>query len=197
MRKKSSHSSGPSVHNVIGGGETATSTDGKTWTTHDYNDLHLPYPYDLHAITWSKDLKLFVAVGGAGSYDFIGTSSNGRSWVKQHPPVSHGLSGIAWSGSQFVAVGGNTILTSSDGRNWVEQGVDVADPDTLYGVTSSGSQFVAVGVTPESSGIILTSYDRKTWVKQNSPSSSDLTGVAWSGSQFVAVGLGGTILTWP
>ena len=76
MRKKSSHSSGPSVHNVIGGGETATSTDGKTWTTHDYNDLHLPYPYDLHAITWSKDLKLFVAVGGAGSYDFIGTSSN-------------------------------------------------------------------------------------------------------------------------
>ncbi len=77
----------------------------------------------------------------------------GRTWHAQDSVTSQILYGVAWSGSQFVAVGGGgTILTSPDGRaSWTAQ-----HPGTeryLYGVAWSGSQFVAVG----EGGTILTS----------------------------------------
>ena len=106
--------------------------------------------------------------------------------------TSNNLTGVAGSGSQFVAVGDSgTILTSSDGHTWTIQ--TSGSSQNLADVVWSGSQFVAVGYT----GTILTSPDGRTWTTQSSGTSNSFNGIAWLGSQFVVVGDGGTILTSP
>ncbi|HYS58534.1 MAG TPA: hypothetical protein VEM34_10385 [Burkholderiales bacterium] len=106
-----------------------------------------------------------------------------------------GFSGVIWSGTQFVAVGGNSgggsILTSPDGITWTSRTAGTSSG--LQGVTWSGTQFVAVGAN----GIILTSPDAITWTSRVSGTINLLYGVAWSGAEFVAVGFYGTILTSP
>lgn len=70
------------------------------------------------------------------------------------------LSGVVWSGSQFVAVGyAGTIVTSPDGHTWTTQTSGTSND--LSGVAWSGSrsEFVAVG----KAGTILTSPDGSTW----------------------------------
>ncbi len=61
---------------------------------------------------------------------------------------------IAWSGTQYVAVGGSgnsgTIFTSPDGITWTREAAGTTN--TLYGVAWSGTKFVVVG-----NGTILTS----------------------------------------
>jgi hypothetical protein len=108
----------------------------------------------------------------------------GVVWVAiSHSQLLHPLTGIAWSGSRFVAVGGSgTILTSLDGNTWTAQASGTSQE--LRGVAWSGSRFVAVG----DNGTILTSLDGNTWTAQASSASQELDGVAWSGSRFVAVG---------
>jgi len=117
--------------------------------------------------------------------------SPNQAWLNQGVHTSQDLYGIAWSGSQFVAVGASGTILTSNGKNWTSQYSGTDQP--LSGVAWSGSQFVAVGA----SGTILTSPDGKNWTAQNSGTDQDLFGVAWSGSQFVAVGTGGIILTSP
>jgi len=106
-----------------------------------------------------------------------------------------GLSAVIWSGTQFVAVGGNSgggsILTSPDGITWTPRASGTSNG--LQGVTWSGTQFVAVGFY----GTILTSPDGITWTSRVSGTVNLLYGVAWSGAEFVAVGFYGTILTSP
>jgi hypothetical protein len=107
---------------------------------------HLP-------VAWAG--SQFVSTGLAT----ILTSSNGRAWTAQRSgtsqnPYGKPLYGVVWSGSQFVAVGGQgIILTSPDGRAWTAQHSGTSQ--SLYGVAwAGGSRFVAVG----DSGTILTSY---------------------------------------
>ncbi len=104
-----------------------------------------------------------------------------------------GFSGVIWSGTQFVAVGGNSgggsVLTSPDGITWTSRTAGTSSG--LQGVTWSGTQFVAVGAN----GTILTSPDAITWTSRVSGTMNLLYGVAWSGAEFVAVGFYGTILT--
>ena len=103
------------------------------------------------------------------------------------------LKSVAWSGTKFVAVGGNTILTSSDGVTWTTQTLGTAN--TLSSVIWAGNQFVAVGDGPGSVGAVFTSLDGVTWTTQNLSMAPNLYGVAWSGTNFVAVGFGGAIIT--
>src|SRR5258708_38277307 len=116
--------------------------------------------------------------------------------------TTNALNGVAWSGTQFVAVGsGGTILTSPDGTTWTSRTLDTStflgaflQGTFLQGVTWSGTQFVAVG----SGGTVLTSPDGITWTSHFSQGATNiLYGVAWSGTQFVAVGSVGTIRTSP
>jgi hypothetical protein len=104
--------------------------------------------------------------------------------------TGNGLNGVAWSGSQFVAVGeGGTVLTSADGVTWTSRSSGTAD--SLRSVAWSGAKFVAVG---GNSGTALTSSDGITWTKQDLSGISFsglpwiLSSVAWSGTQFAAVG---------
>jgi len=111
------------------------------------------------AVTVALILLALLLLGGTslGIYHAVTFSV----WHAQHSGTSQSLEGVAWSGSQFVAVGqGNTyfgagsdstILTSPDGRTWTAQHSSTSP--YLYDVIWSGSQFVAVGLH----GTILTS----------------------------------------
>jgi hypothetical protein len=100
----------------------------------------------------------FVAVGdkrvlyNEEAADNIVTSPDGMTWTSQTSETKNALNSIAWSETQFVAVGAGTILTSPDGIPWTSQvlGIQV----DLSGIAWSGTQFVAVGA---SSGTIFTS----------------------------------------
>jgi hypothetical protein len=105
------------------------------------------------------------------------------------PAISPGL---AWSGTQLVAVSAaGSIFTSSNGTAWASS--PSGTTSNLRSVTWSGSQFVAVG----SSGTILTSPNGVTWTSRTSRTTASMAAVVWSGTQFVAVGSSGTILTSP
>jgi hypothetical protein len=97
------------------------------------------------------------------------------------------LSGVAWSGDRFVAVGSDTLLSSEDGLAWKRH--DVPGHAGLADVTWSVDQFVAVGnVEDESAPAILTSPDGEEWTDRPVPGEHSLIAVAASGDVLVAVG---------
>jgi len=139
-------------------------------------------------------ILLALIVPGGATFDIY------HNVTSIHSGTIGNLSGVAWSGSQFVVVGGiglerakGFILTSPDGHTWTPQSSGLSDLPMLWGVAWSGSQFVAVGY----GGTIVTSPDGRAWTPQSSGASSLLDGVVWSGSQFVVVGWGTTIVTSP
>ncbi|MCB1768490.1 MAG: hypothetical protein KDJ31_02130, partial [Candidatus Competibacteraceae bacterium] len=174
---------------VVGRGVILTSPDGVTWTPHDSGVFET---YDT-GITWGNDQFLVVTQGGA-----ILISSNGVAWTRIDEPVSRSLSGITWSGSQFVAVGTGTILTSPDGAQWTLR--EAGTPHLISSVAWGNGQFVAISINK-----ILTSPDGITWTTRDSGvsvppplfGSVELRGVTWGDGRFVAVGEGDTILTSP
>ena len=103
------------------------------------------------------------------------------------------LSGVVWSGSQFVAVGSlfpdtGMILTSPDGATWTSRNPGTSS--SLTAVASSGSVLVTVGQSSTVGGgpAVLSSTDGISWTERASGVVGSLSGVAWSGTQFVAVG---------
>ena len=137
-----------------------------------------------------------------GGFNSVPIAVPGMPVTSRTSGTTNTLNGVAWSGTQFVAVGsGGTILTSPDGTTWTSRTLDTStflgaflQGTFLQGVTWSGTQFVAVG----SGGTVLTSPDGITWTSHFSQGATNiLYGVAWSGTQFVAVGSVGTIRTSP
>ena len=219
---------------VGSGGIVETSPDGVTWTNRG-SAMSLPMSMAyLRAIVWQNGKYFAVgrngggpncAVGQAcpqivtGVADVILTSTDGANWSSSigsnssfTPPFGSELTGIQWTGTQFVAVGdaltGTTadgydignILTSPDGINWTSQptavpgtGLYVSSFNALDGIAYSGNQYVAVGA----GGSVYTSADGNNWLAQTSNTGNALGGIAWSGVQFVAVGQGGTIISSP
>jgi hypothetical protein len=121
------------------------------------------------------------------------------NWTVQTTSLSSFLEGIAWSGTQLVAVGtGNSIFTSPDGVTWTQRGFGLTNAD-LLSVSWSGSQFIAVGGPSgiNNTATILTSPDGITWTQQSCSITAYLGGVACSGALCVAAGSNGTILTSP
>lgn len=93
-----------------------------------------------------------VAVGSYGSAPRIFASANGSSWSEQtdRGRTTGGLTGITWTGQQFVAGGWDTgqssgiVVTSPDGATWTDQtsGLGGKYPNAI---TWSGNRLVAVG----------------------------------------------------
>lgn len=133
--------------------------------------------------------SLRVAVGSDGA---IVTSSDGITWTARVSGTTDSLYSVAWSGSVFVAVGGDKsddhgiILSSPDGITWTWR----YGGSILWNVSWIGSRFVAVGA-----GTIVVSTDGVTWthargdmVYLEQAERTELTAAAWSGSRFIAVG---------
>jgi hypothetical protein len=160
----------------------------------------------LSDVTWSGNQ--FIAVGRSHEPDAILASSDGVNWTLQSTGITGGLSGVASSESQFIAVGfSGAITTSPDGATWTERSTGRMS-GSIDGVTWGGDQFVAVGSNQDNYsnsniGVALTSQDGAIWTSQFSGMAGDLDDVAWSGNQLVAVGWfaglesAGAILTSP
>jgi hypothetical protein len=179
-----------------------SSPDGVTWTNaiSTASLAGIPENSELNSISWNG--QQFVAVGDqvGGSvsdtvdYGHVLFSSDGENWSATTQDVGQSnvvgtlpaLAGVAWSGSQYVALG-NGLFTSTNGNVWDVNSV----PGNYTGVASSGKLFVATGL----GGALLSSTDGQNWT-QYSITSQDLYGITWSGTQFVAVGAG-IILTSP
>lgn len=115
-------------------------------------------------------------------------SSDAAAWNAQNADTPEDVFDIAWSGTQWLAVGANgQYMESTDGVNWSTLGFG-----TLNDVCYANSQYVAVGV----GGLVLTSPDGYTWTMCHAGVAEDLNGIAWDSDNavYIAVGDGGTIL---
>lgn len=148
------------------------------------------------AIPNAADGSILV-LSGFNSVPITVADDPGFHWTDRTNGAKPLLNSVAWSGSQFVAVGDESIFyipggwygaysifTSPDGSIWTEQTTTTGTPRDLRGVASSGSQLVAVGTHS-----ILTSGDGQEWAEQSLSTPAILYSVVWSGSQFVAVGV--------
>jgi hypothetical protein len=112
-------------------GLVLTSTDLTTWVA------ATGFPFTVvQGFTYGKGL--FVAAGSS-----IATSSDGVQWTNQSSGVQSGLSGVAFGGDSFAAVGEpQLILSSTDAINWTQHATRV---DGFQGITYGKGSFVAVG----------------------------------------------------
>ena len=163
------------------GAATGTSTNATTW-----NQKPSPTKSAFTDITWTGSVFIAIAKPSA-----IFTSPDGVTWTKSpgSGEISDPLFAVAWSGSQFCAVGGdfkrlNTALiyTSPDGTTWTQRPSILKSP--LVGIAWNGNLFCAVG----GDGTIITSPDGVKWTAGKSGTTLDLKDVVWGTNQFVVVG---------
>ncbi len=123
----------------------------------------------------------FVAVTGRGTTMF---SPEGESWTEFHSGVSTNFSHLAWSGSEYVTLGGigvpTDIYTSSDGSDWTL--TQAYDGIILNDVIWGGDRFVACG----REGVVYISPDGASWTRQNVGEDVILNAAGWDGTHFLA-----------
>jgi hypothetical protein len=175
-------------------GDVLTSEDGATWRCSHGGCTATVCADGFADVVSSGDL--LVAVGGAGLCDgglkrhagaTTAVSVDGTHWtVSPHedPP----LRGVAWTGSQYVAVGDGWIARSPDGVTWT--GELSPDGAFLHSVAVGGGWVVSVGTL----GAIYASADGIDWQKPFLYFSEDLDRVVWDGAQFLALGHAGSVL---
>ena len=188
-------------------GLVISSPDGVVWSI---QDAGVPFSAFLTGVA-SSGTRL-VAVGNDQAPILI-TSDDGLAWTSRELGIDAGqgslqLNSVAWSGTQFVVVGGQTrfvstvndegglIATSPDGMTWTRQASGTSESATLSRVTTVGSQLIVLG-SPDVG--VLTSNNGTTWLPWMSalsyPPVWQLSGVAGSDAQFVLVGQFGTVIT--
>ncbi|MFZ5786462.1 MAG: hypothetical protein ACOY3Y_08465, partial [Acidobacteriota bacterium] len=131
------------------------------------------------------------------------TSPDGITWTLRTIQPATFLTGLAWTGTELVAVGGRAdplaggkvqaaILASADGMTWQPRSSSLAT--SLTAVCVNGPILLAVGGEPEPA--ITTSADGITWTARSSSTTlASLRSIAWTGSRFIAVGDDATIIT--
>ncbi len=129
-----------------------TSEDGKAWTFR---------PLDLDGTLYgvAGNGTQLVAVGskhcwwsfcgGESGMSIVTSKDGGNSWQPQNPGIASVsyqiLNKVAWSGSEFVAVGDKgLILSSSDGANWQLRHSNTGQ--ALLGLDWDGSRFITSGM---------------------------------------------------
>ena len=200
-------------------GQVVTSSDALTWT-----EQPAAVNAQLAGIAWSG--FNWVAVGAdASGHAIIMTSVDGMTWAQAFRSVLCGdplgttpscavqqaLWKPVWDGTQFVAVGTETIyggaptaliMTSPDGLSWAPSATGAIPVGTDEGlgmasVAAHGGMLVAVGQAADGTAAIWTSADGSSWQSASVPLSGQrvLRDVAWGPAGFVAVGWGGTPAT--
>ncbi len=106
-------------------GEFAISSNGSSWSVGSFG--YAGGPVFVRAITWSSELRLFVAVGGngnSGDATFISTSPDGTTWTTQSDPFSASFRSancVTWSpqlGLFLLGADSTLLATSPDGALW-------------------------------------------------------------------------------
>ncbi len=167
-------------------GVVLSSEDGFHWT-----ERHRTEPLTLEAVQWNG--SAFVAVGMGG---ISVTSSDGVSWSEHEleSPMWH-LRDLAWTGTEFIAVGlenyfqgGDSVFLSPDGVTWQQQ--PFGPGFELYAVASDGVRHVAVG-----GSWIAISMDGLTWDEVPWEGTVSFTDLVFANNTFLAVGMGGRLAT--
>ncbi len=173
---------------VIAVGDNGTikgSTDaGETWTLRTSNTTE-----HLRGIAYNGGV--FVAVGDNGT---TCRSTGGGVWTVTTVPGTfnnNDFRAITWTGSQFVAVGGDAsnmaAWTSPEGSNWTF----ARTIDARHCVTWTGYQVVAGGIS-----IYQSPTGSSSWVRSSRPTNDQLRGLAAvPGAAVIAVALQGGIAT--
>jgi hypothetical protein len=161
-------------------GNIMHSADGLDW-----GSLNWESGYSMNAIAFSDGVG--VAVGDNGT---IFTTTDRTHWIRQYPPTTANLYGVAWNGISFAAVG-ETVVTSPDGKTWTTHTAAAASASQpFWSVKSIQGQFVAVG----ENGRIAASKVGTEWNSSDFPCSCRLVDIAANANQAVIVGEDGRIL---
>jgi hypothetical protein len=142
----------------------------------------LPMGNSLNDVTWNGES--LVAVGTNGT---ILTSRDALTWVARDSGTLTTIKAITWTGSQFVAVGGDywtsgLVITSPDGINWQIQ--DELGTRILNDVIWDGSQVITVS----SDGSIYSSIDGVEWSHQQPLDVASYQAIVWTGERYIAGG---------
>ena len=166
-----------------------TSTDGTTWTP---SATIAGSGGGTGFLSVGASTAGFVAAGG----NLVYSSIDGVTWTartsalpsapRQLGPITEGVSGATFSGTQFFVLGNyGSITTSLDGTAWARRSTGtVAD---LGGLIHDGTRWVATG----SGGTVLTSTEGTAWTQLTTGSSADFNRLAFNGTRYVTVGFNG------
>ncbi len=157
-----------------------TSKDGVTWSKNPQLEN-----FEMQAIVWGKGR--FVALEfKLHNKSSLWTSADGLNWTEYDPTIDK-LDSIAFNGSRFVAVGGDSdgalVMTSEDGLKWTQRktGMKSALGDIVWG----NGTFIALS----GEGTSAVSKDGITWKKVTIPTKDKtIRDLHFGGSTFVVVG---------
>jgi hypothetical protein len=161
-----------------GAGEVYTSADGQAWTSQKLP----PMAQGWFGATYGGNR--FVVTGNGAT----ATSVNGTNWSLRTFPTFAALTGVAYGGGQYVAVGDGffnnsfKIFSSSNALDWSNRlsGAGYA----LYGITHANGYFTAVG----SFGRILNSSNGINWTESVISPQVFFWSIAYGNGTYVAVG---------
>jgi len=132
-------------------GLVKTSPDGIAWTPRTSGTTE-----DLNAISWNGTTLVAVGYNNAAASPLAMVSANGSDWDEATLPAgspSVMLTSVAWTGSRFVASGGNgDMFTSADGTTWAHHQMPGAYVESF---TWDGSRLVGVG----GGGLVVTTAE--------------------------------------
>lgn len=107
------------------------------------------------------------------------------AWTRRLGGLPYELNDVLWTGSSFVAVGGDgKVLTSTDGIGWMERSSPVGVD--LIAAASRESDVVAVG---DDATVLLSTDGGATWSIKHTGKQVRLAAVAISPSQIVTGGM--------
>lgn len=151
--------------------KAAYSADGITWSAST-----LPSNKKWHAIVAGGSTIVAVAIES----DVCAVSTDGGvNWTEYSMPVFANWTGIAWSGTTFVAITDSDVAaTSSNGTTWTQRTMpdDIHYNSVAYGL----GKFMAVasGKNPNATtSYAATSTDGITWTRVTMPQAAEWTNV--------------------
>lgn len=164
---------GEDVVVLVGGANSATTTDGESWTVHAVDGLG-----------YARD----VAYGAGGfasvGLDHLAWSEDGETWQDARGgSTEFDFVAVAYGEGRFVAVGVNQIATSTNGQEWT---VTNAPGEKLHTVAYGAGRFVAVG----EQGRLVETVDGVDLVRDEQTSMSNLGELRYCNDSF-AIGAAG------
>jgi len=195
-------SGGGKLTAVGANGTIISSTDsGITWASESQVNNNTTFISEFTGVTANASLR--VAVGRNSAFKGGIISNNGGGWSVVASDMSDFLPrDVVWTGSQFVAVGGDSgnfgasavTMTSTDGTNWTRHAVANAPASHVFrSVFWDGTKLYAGGDNSQSSRMMMSSSDGVTWTLEHQSTVNGQGAVAGiAGSSTVLVGVGGT-----
>ena len=124
-----------------------------------------------------------------------------QSWTRRAAGLTtNALYDVAFAGGQFIAVGGNVVLTSPDGLTWTRNNA-IPSGNALTGVAHNGARYVLSGYranAPSDRALAAYSDNGTNWTTVNLPSgTAQLWGIDFGAGRFVTIGDAGTIFSSP